>query len=499
MIRAAAYSYWLAVAGALALMSAQVSADQPGASAASVAPVSFTRERSGRFGGATVPYTVTAGETLLRGNDGEPKASIFSFSYVRKDVASRTTRPVLFLFNGGPGSASLWLHMGAFGPRRVRVPSDAEAVGAGPYELVDNTETILDIADLVFIDPVGTGFSRVFGSTQEKEYFGLRPDARSIADFITLWLSANNRWRSPKYLLGESYGTLRAGAVTGALDQHDTALNGVILISAVTDFSAAKTTTGNEIAYIVNMPSMAAAAWYHKKIANRPPDLEAFLEDARRFARTDYALALLQGDHLAPDERARVRARLSAFTGLSEEYLERMNLRVGYLDFVHELLRAEGKVIGFADMRYTATASSADPSGDPSSFGVAPAFIAAMKDYLGADLQIDPHRPYRAQANIEEWDYAGPDSVYVNTASEIGVAMRHYPDMRVLLASGYFDWNTTFFGSEYGLSHSGLDPARLVVKHYLAGHMMYVNGPSRTQLLTDVRAFIVSGSEPRPK
>lgn len=493
---------WLAIAGLIVLPIRQAvatdSTSLPTICTPTAPPASFSLERAGKFGGVGVSYTVIAGETYLKGDDDEPRASIFSTAYVSNDGAPRSNRPVVFLFNGGPGSSSVWLHLGAFGPRRVVVPSDATSVGSGPYELIENTETILDVADLVFIDPVGTGFSRALGRTSAKEYFSLQADARSIAEFISRWLSVHQRSLSPKYVLGESYGTLRAGAVTGELDhRYGIALNGVILISSVTDFSAVKTTPGNEIAYIVNMPSMAAAAWYHNKIPNKPVQLEPFLEAARQFARTDFAQALLQGDRLGAQERASVRKRLSEFTGLPEDYLERVNLRVGYVDFVHELLRAENKVIGFADMRYTATANSGTvPLGDPSSFAITPAFTAAADAYFRSELRIDMGRPYRVDTEIDGWQYAEPETVYVNTASQIGASMQRYPNMRVLLASGYYDWNTTFFGSEYGLAHSGLDPARVVIRHYFAGHMMYLHGPSRTQLLADVREFINAGRPP---
>jgi carboxypeptidase C (cathepsin A) len=281
------------------------------------APIVSVTRHTGQFGGVSVAYTATARETYLKGDDGAPRASIYSTAYVKDGADPR--RPVTFLFNGGPGSASLWLHMGAFGPKRVAIPSDARDDGAPPYPIVDNPESLLDVTDIVFIDPVGTGFSRALGKVEAKEFWGVTKDAKSVAQFIRGWLSDNNRWNAPKYLGGESYGTTRSAAVAKELEgsYNDVALNGIILISTILDFGAQAEVPGNEMAYVVNMPTMAATAWYHNKVANRPSDLASFVAEARAFAGGEYLSALIKGSALPADERANVRAKLARFGNLS--------------------------------------------------------------------------------------------------------------------------------------------------------------------------------------
>ncbi|HEX8448247.1 MAG TPA: peptidase S10, partial [Allosphingosinicella sp.] len=298
--------------------------------------VSVTRH-SGAFGGQRMAYTATASETYLKAADGTPKASLFSVAYVKEPRDPK--RPVAFLFNGGPGSGSLWLHMGAFGPKRVAIPSDARDDGAPPFPILDNPDSLLDVADIVFIDPVGTGFSRPLGKTEGKEYWGVTQDAKSVAEFIRIWLGANGRWNSPKFLGGESYGTTRSAAVVNQLEGafNDVSLNGIILISTILDFGAQANVPGNEMPYVLYLPSMAAAAFHHGKA---PPDagtLEAFVEEAREFAGGAYASALFKGQRLQGEERAAIRRRLARFTGLSERFLESADLRVTDQRFYKEL------------------------------------------------------------------------------------------------------------------------------------------------------------------
>ncbi|MEA3038008.1 MAG: hypothetical protein QOE79_521, partial [Sphingomonadales bacterium] len=300
--------------------------------------VSVTHHR-GVFGGVPVAYTATASETYLKGDDGTPKASIFSVAYVKEP--RDPSRPVTFLFNGGPGSGSVWLQMGAFGPKRVGIPSDARDDGAPPYPILDNPDSLLDVTDIVFIDPVGTGFSHTLGKTEGKDYWGVTQDAKSVSQFIRLWLNDNGRWNSPKYMGGESYGTTRSAAVVNQLEgaYNDVGLDGIILMSTILDFGAQANVQGNEMPYVLFLPSMAAAAWYHHKVANPPATVDAFVQEAREFAEGDYAAALLKGQRLEGEARAAIRRRLARFTGLSEEYLERADLRVTDQRFYKELLR----------------------------------------------------------------------------------------------------------------------------------------------------------------
>ena len=301
-----------------------------------VVPQTRTTQHNGTFGGQKIRYSATIAETILKADDGTQKAAIVTTSYVREPRES--SRPVTFLFNGGPGSGSVWLQMGAFGPKRVAIPSDARDDGAPPYVLADNPDSLLDVTDLVFIDPPGTGFSHLIGKTEGKEFYGVTADAKAVAEVIRRWLNDNGRWNSPKFLGGESYGTTRSAAVVNQLVNqtfNDVALNGVILISTVLDFAAGSDAQGNELSYITNLPSMAATALYHGKAS--APSTEQFVEEARQFALGPYAAALLKGQKLPAEERARIRGQLARFTGLSETYLEQADLRVTPDRFFKEL------------------------------------------------------------------------------------------------------------------------------------------------------------------
>ncbi|MEO1406246.1 MAG: hypothetical protein AAFV54_07110 [Pseudomonadota bacterium] len=294
-------------------------------------PYSLTVDRRGTFNGERIDYQVVLSEIILENDEGDEEAAIFSTAYLQTGVTDYTQRPVTFLFNGGPGSSSVWLHMGAFGPKRVAIPSDARDDGAPPYPIVDNPDALLDVTDIVFIDPVGTGFSVALGETEPDAFWGVHEDADAVARFIRQWISENGRWNSPKYLGGESYGTLRTAAVARELEgatYNDVSLNGLILVSTVLDMYHDITAPGNELAWPILLPTMAATAWYHNALADRPDDLGAFVQDARDFAETDYTVALMKGNRLDDIERAEVRAQLSRFTGLSEEFLDDANLRV---------------------------------------------------------------------------------------------------------------------------------------------------------------------------
>lgn len=466
-------------------------------------PRSFVTEHSGRFNGVTMRYRVTAGETYLRNKDGEPKASIFTFAYTRTD--SDGPRPVTFVWNGGPGSASLWLHMGTFGPQRVSVPSDAAHPGAPPYPVMAAPETILDVTDLVFVDPVGTGFSRALGKHEGKEFWGLNEDAQSMAEFIRAWVTESGRWNAPRFLLGESFGTTRAALVARLLEGDDfmMSLNGLIFVSQALDYTGSTPyVRDNLIAHVTYLPTMAAAAWYHGKVTPRPDSLETFLADARAFGTDELLPALFKGNALDTETRTRVRDGLVRFTGLSPEYIERANLRVQGFRFAKELLREEGKAIGLLDARYTIDEIDdldADPSGDAASAAISAAFKSALMDYMRSDLKVDWNRLYLAPADEDlssQWRWRTvPDGeawepLPVNTARDLAAALRLNPSLRVLVASGYYDLVTPFFDAEYTLNRHDIDADRIDYTYYGAGHMMYVNEPSRTQLLNDTREFI---------
>ena len=480
---------------------AQDKADKPGdkpVKVEQVIPQVRTTRHSGNFGGQKVNYSATIAETILKTDDGTQKAAIVTTAYVREP--RDPSRPVTFLFNGGPGSGSVWLQMGAFGPKRVAIPSDARDDGAPPYPLVDNPDSLLDVTDLVFIDPPGTGFSYLIGKTEPKEFYGVSADARAVAAVIRRWLNDNGRWASPKYLGGESYGTTRSAAVVNELEGstfNDVGLNGVILISTVLDFAAGADTLGNELSYITNLPSMAATALYHGKAS--APSTEQFVEEARQFAIGPYASALLKGQKLPAEERAAIRARLSHFTGLSEAFLERADLRVTPDRFYKELLRDRGLTVGRLDSRYTGRdydSAGESPDNDPSFYGIDAGYTAAINSWARGSLGFVTDREYQSISGIgRDWDWriGGRDSnAYFNVTPYLGKALRENAGMRIFVGQGYYDFATPFFAAEYALSRTGIPQDRIVYRYYDAGHMMYVRDEDRSKLSRDVRAFIRS-------
>lgn len=461
------------------------------------APMISVSHRTGTFGGISVSYSATAKETYLKADDGTPKASIFSTSYIKD--GNDPNRPVTFLFNGGPGSGSLWLHMGAFGPKRVAIPSDARDDGAPPYRITDNPESLLDVTDIVFIDPVGTGFSHALGKTEAKDYWGVSADAKSVAQFIRIWLRENGRWNAPKFLGGESYGTTRSAAVVHELegDYNDVALNGVILISTILDFGAQAEVEGNEMVYVVSLPSMAATAWYHNKVTDRPSTVEEFVAQARTFAAGEYLGALAKGSALADPERAAIRQKLARFTGLSEAFLDRANLRVVPGRFYKELLRDRGLTIGRLDTRYTGKdldTAGEQPDNDPSFYGIDGGYTAAFNSYVRDTLGFKADREYVTIGGVNDWDWKldrrDDSAYYFNVAPYLGKALRENSGLKLFVAQGYYDFATPFFGAEYALSRPGFPADRIQFHYYGAGHMMYVRDEDLHKLSSDIRAFI---------
>jgi carboxypeptidase C (cathepsin A) len=456
---------------------------------------SVTRH-SGTFGGVKVNYTATTGETYLKDKDGKPTAAIFATSYVKDGDDPR--RPVTFLYNGGPGSGSVWLHMGAFGPKRVHIP-DAKDDGAPPYPVTENADSLLDATDLVFIDPVGTGFSHALGKTDPKTFWGVTADAKSISQFIRLWLNENGRWNAPKFIGGESYGTTRSAALINELEgqYNDVAVNGVILISTILDFGAEAETEGNEMQYVVTLPSMAAVAWYHKHLPSQPPALEPFLDQARAFARGPYITALLKGNQLGAAERADIRKQLAGFTGLSEDYLEKANLRVSPDRFYKELLRDRGATVGRLDARYLGLDydnAGEGPDNDPSFYGIDAAYTAAINSYVRADLGLKMDRDYVTIGSVGPWDWklggSRDGTTYVNVAPYLSKALRENNGMKIFVGQGYYDFATPFFGAEQSLTRPGFPEGRVEFHYYQAGHMMYVRDADLTKLTQDIRGFI---------
>ena len=465
-------------------------------------PRTFAKSFTGRFNDERIAYTVTAGETFLKDDDGEPTASIFTVAYTRDGVDDPATRPVSFVFNGGPGSASLWLHMGVFGPKRVVVPSDGNDAGAAPYTIEDNPLSILDVTDMVFIDPVGTGYSRPLGDAKGKDFWGLREDAESIAEFIRLYLTKNGRWNSPKYVAGESYGTTRAAQLVNELQRTFTgvALNGVILISAILDFHTAEFAMGNPLPYVSFLPTYAATAWYHDLVDNKPVRLEDFVTEARQFALNEYSVALLKGSRLTAAERENIVRKLARYTGLDETYIRQTELQIGAFRFMKQLLRDQGLTVGRFDSRYTG--EDYDDAGeffdnDASAYGIDAAYVAAVNDYLTRTLEVDFEQRYKILDSEpgRNWNWSTRERgwpSYVNVAPHLGRGMRENKDLRAFIANGYYDLATPFFATENSVAANGIDPDRVVMAYYEAGHMMYTHAPSLEKLASDVRAFIAT-------
>lgn len=449
--------------------------------------------------GQRIRYSVTAGETYLEDNEGNPVASIFSTAYIADGMTDPRTRPVAFVFNGGPGSASLWLHMGVFGPQRLALP-DAMDDGAAPFDVVENVHSILDVADLVFVDPVGTGWSRTLGEGQTSDYWGVTEDAESLATFIRQWLADHQRWNSPKYLLGESYGTLRIGALLNELEggYTDVAINGVALISTVVDFRYDDTSPGNDIGYVGLMPGFAATAWYHGKVDQTRwnGDLEAFLADARTFAIEEYMPALLYGVMLDETRRARIVAELSDYIGLSEQFIDRANLRISLRRFQRELRRDEGLSVGRLDSRFTGVEVDGvgeNPETDPSFYGIDASFTATMLDYFTRTLGVDISDYYSTIGGVRGWNWnvgSSGNNNYINVGPWISRAMRQNSDLEVLVAQGYYDLATPFFAAELMFNQPGFVQDRVTFTYYEAGHMMYIHEPSLETFTQDVREMI---------
>lgn len=445
--------------------------------------------------GKPIAYTATAGVIQLKNASGDPGANVFYTAYT---VDGEARRPVTFIYNGGPGSSSMWLHIGAFGPRRV-VTTDAQPTPPAPYATVDNDGTLLDRSDLVFIDAVGTGYSTLVGHSTGKEFFGVDEDAQAFAQFIKRWVTLNDRWNAPKFLLGESYGTTRSAQLVNVLQNDGMSFNGVILVSSVLDFSSFD--ASQDISYVGFFPTEAATAWYHHKVPNAPASLDAFLADVRRFALGDYAAALMQGATLAPAQRSAIAQRMHAYTGLDTRFIEEANLRVSPGRFEKELLRDQRKTVGRLDSRFTGYDSDAageSPQYDPTDASVSSAFVTAFNAYVRDDLKFKDNDEYKGTnygVVLRNWNYRrtsrGGTSA-TNVTDDLRQALTKNPNLRLFSANGDYDLATPFFATEYTLNHLGLEPSIQSHIHYgfyQSGHMIYINADARHALRRDLDAF----------
>jgi carboxypeptidase C (cathepsin A) len=461
-----------------------------------------------RIGGRTVKYTVTTGTIVMKeevsekeGETDKPRAQIFFTAYTMDGVKDKSKRPITFSFNGGPGSSSVWLHMGVLGPRRVVLTDEGE-MPPPPFKLTDNQYSILDETDLVFIDPMSTGFSRPVEGEKSAEWHTFSKDIASVGDFIRLYATRYHRWLSPKFLAGESYGTTRAAGLSGYLqNRHGMLLNGLMLISVVLDFTTIDFNHNNDLPYILFLPAYAATAWYHGKLSFKAP-LQTVIKEADEFAKGEYASALLKGAALTPEERESVVEKLSRYTGISQDFIRRTDLRILDRHYFKELLRERGKTVGRLDSRYTGI----DRSGVTETYEYDPLFshtsgpyTAALNDYIRTELKFETDLPYEILSDKVwmNWSYGYFQNQYVSVAETLRSSMTFNKYLKVFVASGYFDLGTPYSATEYTFDHLGLDPAlrkNIRMAYYQAGHMMYVHLPSLKEMKKDLAKFIKDAS-----
>ncbi len=511
---------------ALCLLSATatVYAEAP-APVAAVAPADDVSKTTGQItvAGRTLAYQAEAGLSVVYvkdpiesdpvvagGDKAAPVPASAAMSYVAYFLGREADprRPITFIYNGGPGSATIWLHMGAFGPKRA-VAADAAHGAAAPYRLVDNAYTLLADSDLVFIDAPYTGFGYLRGSDKEKAFLGIDEDGRAFTNFITKFLSAHGRWNSPKFLFGESYGTTRSAVLANMLTERAVELNGVVLLSQILSFDnsadSPETNPGVEQPYALALPSYAATAWYHHKIANRPEALEPFLAEVERFALDEYLPALVAGRSLSADRRRAILAKLHDYTGIAPEYLEKANLRLNVGMFDQQVL-ASGNT-GRLDTRYTGPAM--DPVGreasyDPMIASIAAPYVALFNDYVRHDLHFGEGRTYKYMGGLPSWDnqHAPPGAGQklpqaANVMLDLAAAMKQNPNLKVLMHGGYYDLGTPYFSAKYELNHLPIPDelaGNLSMRFYPTGHMVYLNEPSLASLSQSTATFIRANS-----
>jgi carboxypeptidase C (cathepsin A) len=455
----------------------------------------------GVIGGKAIAYTATAGTLTLRDDEGKPTLSMFYVAYTAGD-GHDAGRPVTFLYNGGPGSSTLWLHMGSVGPMRV-VTDSPKSTHNAPFAMVANNDSLLDKSDLVFLDAPGAGFSRPLGDTKLAAFWGTDPDIDAFARGIERYLTVYDRWNSPKFIFGESYGTTRSAGLSYRLQEDGVQLNGVILLSSILNYG--RRDPGFDQELINYLPSYAAVAAYHNRLASPPADLQAFLREVREFARGPYALALAKGQDIDPAERAAVAQKLAAYTGLPVDYILRSNLRVPLGRFRKELLRNQRLTLGRYDARFTGMdvdAAGDDAGYDPSDTGITGAFVSAFHHYLTADLDFTSdltYRPTYYSAGMQ-WDFRhrspgarGEDNVNMaDVALDLSAAMRQNPHLLLYSLNGMYDLATPFFGTEYDLGHMQLDPAvkgNVRFAYYPSGHMVYLNPDALKSMKVDLARF----------
>lgn len=482
------------------------------------------------IGGKAIDYDAYAGTIVVHTKDWDdvpqnadpdpknkaPEASMFYVAYFKSDTKG-APRPVTFFYNGGPGSSTVWLHMGAFGPRRV-VTADDTHTPAAPYSVVNNDYSLLDATDLVFVDAPGTGFSRLTGKDKEKAFYGVDQDGWAFSDFVVQFLAKYGRWNSPKYMFGESYGTTRSAVLVNILEtERDVDFNGVILLSQILNFSldsdAPDLNPGVDIAYQLNLPTYAASAWYHHKLPESHTDLKALVDEVEHFAMNEYALALAAGASLPADQRKNIVEKLHQYTGLSTAYIEKANLRINGGEFEKNLQDDTGLTTGRLDTRFsgpTFDPLSKEADYDPQSAAISSAYVSAFNDYVRKDLKYGEGKEYKPEAEVFRWwsfqhkmpgmPFAFPGAP--NVMVDLATAMKYNPQLKVMLNAGYFDLATPFFEGVYEMRHLPM-PADLQknieYQFYESGHMVYAHEASLKAIHDNVSAFISKSSNIKAK
>jgi carboxypeptidase C (cathepsin A) len=450
-------------------------------------------------GGQRIAYTATAGTLTIRDDSGKPTGSMFYTAYT-KDGAAPSSRPVTFFYNGGPGSATVWLHMGSFAPVRVTT-ANPEYIRPAPYGFGPNPYSLIDKTDLVFIDMMGAGWSRPLGTKTGKDFWGVDQDADAFARTVQRYVTKTGRWSSPKFLFGESYGTLRNGAVAALLEERGLSLNGIVYLSSIMNYGVRQ--PGYDANYLTLFPGYAATAWYHNRLQNRPADLEAFLRDVRAFTSGPYAAALAKGSTISAEEKQAIAQQMSNFIGISPDYIMRANLRIDLGHFQTELLRDRRLSVGRLDTRYTLIPSDGNaerPDDDPASTAISGAFIANFMDYAKKTLGYQTEMPYKVSAREPgfdwDWKHRAPGSNFQqntpNTAVDLAATMRTNPYLKVLFMNGYYDMATPFYGTEFDVNHMLLEPSlqrNVKFTYYQSGHMVYLNPDELAKMHADLGAW----------
>ena len=462
----------------------------------------FTSMQSVTINGKTISLASETGTVQLRDENDKPIA-LFGFTHYKKSN-SNENRPIVFAFNGGPLSASFWLHFGILGPKRI-VINDPKYTKPAPYTVVNNEFSILDKADLVMIDPVGVGFSKPIGESKWEDFWGVDQDIRSIGLFIEQFIIRSEKFNAPKYLLGESYGTFRNAGLVKYLQDKGIAMNGVIMVSAVFELQHLLFGPGDDVAYLIHFPTYAATAWYHNKVKDKGESLESFLQNVRSFTENEYATALLKGNQLSLSDREAVAQKLADFSGLSKDYWLNADLRVTNSEYFQELLRDEVRTVGRLDSRFTGINEdllSQSAFTDPTSDAISAPYISAFKDYLYNDLNVRKDLSYTTSTGSRKdfkWDWKHSGNVIwnaqtaVSTLPDMVSAMKRNPNLKILILNGYFDLATVFYGVEYSINHMGLGAElkkNIIMKYYEAGHMMYTHRPSMQKFKKDVDEFL---------